>query len=204
MRFIGQASVLLLVLVAAGCGGGQPTPPPATTAAPSATPSAPPSASPSSAASLDPSLSDAGVVGRVTITNDTRAGRDGTHDIVGVAADGSSCGISFDGDYLVAVAWYDDAPEGQLRQMGVSVRIDDVPTDDGAVSSGITDGNVAADFASANGIGTQYSANNVSDERTSSTIDVTRRGAGLVFDYVGTTWDAIPFSGQLVCADVDD
>lgn len=200
MTSIRHASALFFVLVAAGCATGQPTAVPAT---PTAQPSPAPSAAPSPAPSLDPSLSDAGIVGRATITNDSRAGRNGTYDIIGVAAD-SSCGISFEGDEVIAVAANYDAPEGQLRQMSVNVPREDVPAEDGQTTSGITDGGASFDFVSQSGIGTQYSGNAADDERTSSTIAVTRHGTGLAFDFTGTTWDAIPFSGQLICADVDD
>ena len=81
--------------------------------------------------SLDPTLSDAGVAGRVTIQNDTRNDWTGTHEILGRAADGSNCSASFDGNSFAAVAWYDDAPDGMIHQMSVSLPIDELPANNG-------------------------------------------------------------------------
>jgi hypothetical protein len=165
--------------------------------------SAAPSSSANPGASLDPSASEVGIVGRASITNDTRADRNGTYDIIG-AANGSSCGISFGGDEIIADASNYDAPDGQLRQVSVNVPRTEVPSAEGQTTSGVTDGGATIDFVSESGIGTQYSGNAAEDDRTSSTIAVTRHGAGLTFDFTGSTWDSISFSGQLVCAVVDD
>ena len=206
--------VLALALLVAACGTGSPTTAPtgATTLAPSTAPTdaatdAPsdaPTDAPSATAggSLDPSQSDAGIVGQFTITNDTRGGRDGTHTIVAVAADGSSCSANFDGETYTAVAWYDDAPDGMIHQMAVRVGVDDIPEEDGESTTDITDGRVYADFISEGSFGgTAYGGDVADDPRTSVTIDVTRVGDGLVFDFDGSTWDAVGFSGQLVCAE---
>jgi hypothetical protein len=172
------------------------------TSAPTDTPSDVPSAIPtaSAGASLDPSQSDAGVVGRVTITNDERGGRDGTHDIIAVDADGSDCSQGFSDDFT-AIAWYDDAPEEMIHWMSVSVLGTNIPDEDGT-TSGITDGRVWIDFASEDFGGTAYSADVEDDPRTSVTIDVTRAADTLVFDFEALTWDGIPFSGQMICSGV--
>lgn len=151
---------------------------------------------------LDPSLSDAGVVGRGTITGDSRldVSRDGTYDIVGVADHGfgSGCEASFDGEEFIAVAYDDDAPDGQLRQMGVTVAASDVPETDETVSA-IEDGGVYMEFASENFFGTAYSADQADDDRTSATINVTRSGDRLTFDFSGNTWDEVDMTGLVVC-----
>ncbi len=170
----------------------------AATPTPEATASVAPSAT--SGASLDPSQSDAGIVGRVTITGDTRSGRDGTHDIIAVDADGSDCSQGFSDDFT-AIAWYDEAPEGMIHWMSVSVLGTNIPDEDGTTSD-VTDGRIWIDFVSEDFGGTAYSADTADDERTSATIDVTRAGETLVFDFEATTWDDIPFSGQMVCAGV--
>ncbi len=208
------ALLFLLAAFVTACGGpANPTPTPTTpgstqapsqvpTGAPSA-PTATPTSAPTSAASLDPGLSDAGVVGRATVTGDTRADRDGTYEIIGVAADGSSCEISFAGDEFTANATNESAPEGQVRLIAVTIPSEDVPAGDGGQKTGVPDGRVNIDFVSSSFIGTTYSGDPAEDDRTSASIDVTRQGTMLVFDYQGTTWDAISFSGQLICANAD-
>jgi hypothetical protein len=156
------------------------------------------------APSLDPSLSDAGVVGRATIAGDTRADRDGTYQVNGVDADGSSCGVYFEGDEFTANATNESAPDGQVRLIAVTIPSEDVPADDGQRTVGVSDGRVAIDFASSSFIGTLYTGEPTEDDRTSASIDVTRQGTMLVFDYQGTTWDSVNISGQLICADVAD
>jgi hypothetical protein len=172
------------------------------TDAPTAAPSEEPSVAPTATAGsdLDPSQSDAGIVGRVTITNDTRGGRDGTHDIIAVDADGSDCSQGFSDDFT-AIAWYDAAPEGMIHWFSVSVLGSNIPDEDGT-TTGITDGRIWIDFVSESGFGTAYSADTSDDDRTSATIDVTRAGDQLTFDFDATTWDGIPFTGQMVCAGV--
>lgn len=205
-------AVLGLALIAA-CSGGGPTTAPATTA-PSLAPGtgAPQTSAPTSepttapattapSASLDPSQSDAGVAARVTITNDTRNGLDGTHDIYGVADDGSECSGAFEDNYTV-VAWYDEAPNGMIRRFGVSVAHDEVPAEDGTTSD-IEDGSVSFDFTSESGFGTTYTGAATRENQGSSTIDVTRAGSTLTFDFEGVTWDGINFSGQFLCANVE-
>jgi hypothetical protein len=142
-------------------------------------------------------------VGRVIISNDERGHRDGTWDIVGVADDGfgSGCSYSFDGDEFTAVAWYDDAPEGQIHQFAVSVAADNIPETDDTVT-GIEDGRVYIDFVSESGFGTAYVADTSDDDRTSVAIDVTRTGDQLTFEFDGLTWDQTPFTGQMICAEI--
>jgi len=209
-------------LLAVACGGGnQPTTAPSTTSTnpsplpttatqtsapatdqPTDQPTAELTAAPSGG--LDPSLSDEGVVGRITITGDARRdeSRDGTYEIIGGTADGfdSSCGYSLD-DEFTAVAWDDDAPEGQIRQMAVTVAAANIPEGDETIS-GIEDGRVYTEFMSENFFGTAYSADAADDDRTSVTVDVTRIGDGLVFDYTGLTWDQVEFTGQMACAEI--
>ena len=212
LRSFGLLSAALLLVACTG--GGQPTRPPssvATSGPTSAAPPAPtgepatpgPTSAPSEAptAGLDPSLSDAGIVARVTISNDTRGGRDGTHDIIGVAADGSECSGSFEEpDYLV-VAWYTAAPNGQIHRFGIGVAAEDVPEPDG-LTTDIENGGVSFDFKSETGFGTQYSGNATLENEGSVTIDVTRTGDSLTFDFEGVTNDAVNFSGQLICAEI--
>jgi hypothetical protein len=226
MNYLRSFGLLTTALVVFACGGGgQATTAPATSAAvtPAAATSAasaqpttapetsePATEAPTDAAStastlapgssLDPSVSDAGVVGRVTISNDSRGERDGTHDIIGLADDGSDCSYSFEGDTFTAVAWYDDAPNGLIHQMAVSVNADDMPAADGDTTSGITDGSAYIDFVSESGFGTAYYGAASRENGGSSTIDATWRGETLVFSYVGKTWDDVDFSGQMICA----
>jgi len=223
LRSFGLLTTALFVLA---CGGGGTattapatpaavTPPAATPAAtvqptaPSATP--PATATPTEAAteaptvapgsSLDPSASDAGVVARVTITNDTRGDRDGTHEIIGIADDGSYCSSDFSEPTYTAVAWYDDAPNGKIHRFSVSVPLEDVLEEDGTVSD-ITDGRVSFDFVSESGFGTQYDGDaSDTDHPSSVTMDVVRSGDGVAFSFQGTTWDDVNFEGQLICAD---
>ncbi len=214
-----MAGALLLVVA---CGGGQPTTAPtaqptsASTATPgatltaatptdAATPTAEITASvapnATSGASLDPSQSDAGIAARVTIVNDTRlGGRDGTHDIYAVADDGSECSGSFDEPDFVVVAWYDDAPDGMIHRFGIGVGADDIPTADGTTAD-VTDGGVSFDFVSPTGFGTTYSGNSTVENEGTSTIDITRSGSTLTFDFEGVTYDNANFAGQFVCTD---
>ena len=178
---------------------GNPTAAPTTN--PSTAPTSAPSAVPTAAASLDPGAIDAGVVGRAVVSGDSRADRDGTYDIVGVAADGSSCEMSFEGDEFVAAALDESAANGQVRQMFVAVRADELPTSDGQTIDGLEDGRAGFDFASESGIGTLYVGEPLSDERTSVSIAVTQAGSDLIFEFTATTWDGVAVSGQMVCAD---
>ena len=168
------------------------------TAAPTTRASAPPNPTAPPLATLDPSRSDAGVFGRVTIDNDTRADRNGVYDIYGVDDDGSECSGAFEEPDYIVVAYDEDAADGYLRQLGVSVAAADIPEEDGIIY-GIANGGVSFDFASETGFGTTYSGNSTRENQGSSTIDVTRSGAGLVFDFTGVTYDAVTFTGTLVC-----
>ena len=217
-RFVLPVAVLLV----AACGGAAPpTQAPTNTPVPTSSPAPTQSASPaptdttaasasvgpsasagpstSAGASLDPSQSDAGIVGTVTITNDTRGHRDGTHTIAGVEADSSDCSYSFEGDTYNAVAWYDAAPDGQLFRFGVTISADQVPDADGQQT--LEDGRVSFEFVSASGFGTQYSGDASSDSDGKSTVNVTRAGNSLTFEFTGTTWDNVNFAGSLTCAD---
>jgi len=143
--------------------------------------------------------------------SDTRPDRIGTADhtgtseILGRAADGSDCSYSFSGDTFTAVAWYDEAPDGMLHQMAVSVSSDDMPSNDGEQRAGITNGRVYADFVSESGFGTAYSGDSTEESNGgSSTIDAARTADTLVFTFTGTTWDDIDFSGQMICTGITD
>lgn len=216
MYFLRRPGLFVSAALFVACTGGQPTTPPSTpvpssppiatvvpsTETPSAAPgTATPSTAPSTepGASLDPSLSDAGIVARVTLTNDTRGGRDGTHDIIGLGSDGSSCSFTFEGDEFIAVAWYTAAPNGQIHSFGITVAAADVPAEDGSTTD-IADGGVSFDFKSSSGFGTSYTGA-TRDNESSATIDVTRAGTSLTFDFDGVTYDGVNFAGQMICAD---
>ncbi|MEX2547720.1 MAG: hypothetical protein WD830_08020, partial [Chloroflexota bacterium] len=208
MSLIRRVSLVMTVAIfPVACVGGQPTNPPASQSAPSVAPgtAAPGSAAPGNSApsvqpttgpsaSLDPTLSDAGIVARVTVSNDTRGGRDGTYDVIGVAADASDCSFTFEGDEFLAVAWYDDAPNGQIHRFGVSVPATGVPETDGEVLD-IGDGAVSFDFTSESGFGTTYTGAAGRENEGSSTIDVTRARTALIFDFEGVTYDDVNFVG---------
>lgn len=149
---------------------------------------------------LDPSMSDAGVVGRLIIPNDTRNDFSGTHDIYGLEADGSNCSFSLDGNEFTAVAWYDDAPDGMLHQLAVSVPADTVPANDGEQRAAISNGSVYADFATETGFGSAYSGAISKEDGSSSSIDIALNGDTMVFTFTGTTWDEIGFEGQMMCS----
>lgn len=166
---------------------------------PSAQASGEPRTTPVPGSSLDPDLSDSGIAARVTIENDTRGGRTGTHEILGVADDGSECSQTFEGDEFSAVAWYDDAPAGMIHQFSVSMPIDELPANPGESRRAITDGSVYIDFVSDSGFGTAYGGSVDKGDGSSSIIDVTQTDEWLVFDFTATTWDKINFSGQLIC-----
>ncbi|HEY7023819.1 MAG TPA: hypothetical protein VH371_02525 [Candidatus Limnocylindrales bacterium] len=182
------------------------TPTPTSTAAVASTPSPStassqgPATTPIPGSTLDPSLSDAGVVGRLVIPADTRNDYTGTHDIVGLASDASDCSYSLEGDEFTAVAWYDDAPNGMLHQMAVTVPADTVPSNDGELRAAISSGSVYADFVNETGFGSAYSGATSKGDGSSSSIDIVLHGNTLVFTFTGTTWDKIDFSGQMMCA----
>ena len=181
----------------------QPTTPPATTPPATATPTEAATEAPTvePGSSLDPSESDAGVVARVTITNDTRGDRDGTHTIVGLADDGSYCSSDLASPTYTALAWYDDAPDGKIHRFSITVPLEDVLQEDGEVTD-ITDGRVSLDFVSESGFGTQYDNDNSDPEHGGSgTVDVVRAGDSVIFSFQGTTWDGVSVEGQLICAD---
>lgn len=221
MRLPRLTSVVALVAVAsalAACGGTQVTPSPISpstsppTAAPTAPPTSPPTNPPPTASAeptdgtapplpspLTPSRSDAGIAARVTIANDSRLEtHDGTYEIYGVAADGSSCSASFDGTEFTAVAQDEAAPDGAIIRFSVTVRSADIPVA-GGTKADIRDGRVSFDFASESGIGTTYTGDSTADNDGSSTIAVTGGGAWLTFDFEGVTYDDVSFAGQLIC-----
>lgn len=207
-----RAGLLVSAVLFVACGGSGTTsapPAPIVTASPagSAAPSTPPSNAPATNApttgpdgSLDPSLSDAGIVARVTISNDTRGGRDGTHDIIGLAEDGSECSGAFEEPEYIVVAWFDDAPNGQIHRFGITVAATDVPAADGSTTD-VENGGVSFAFASESGLGTQYTGNATRENEGSVTIDVTRAGTSLAFDFEGVTSAGVNFVGQMICAD---
>jgi hypothetical protein len=194
-----------------------PEPTEAATTEPTAEPTSDATAEPTSGgavtpepgSSLDPSKADSGIAGRLTIPDDTRPERIGTDDrtgtseILGHADDGSDCSFSFSGDRYSAVAYYDDAPEGMLRQMSVYLPADEMPSNEGEQRTGITDGGVYADFNSESGFGTTYSGD-VTQENDpgSATIDVAIQDGAAIFTFTGETWDDIAVSGQLICSEV--
>ena len=190
--------VCLFAAALVACGGGTNSSPSA--GVPSGAPSSAPTGTPT--AILDPSQSDAGIVGQATVMNDATRGRDGTYNIVGVAADGSACETSFEGDEFVAAALNDSAADGQIGQMFVAVRSAELPAADGETIDGIEDGRAGFDFVSDNFGGTLYVGEPLEDERTTVSIDVTQSGSDLIFDFAATTWDGVGLSGQMICADV--
>lgn len=209
--FLRSASLLVVgALFAAACttGGGSPTPTTGATSAPSSVPSTLPSTAPTSAptdaatpgASLDPSQSDAGVVGMATVDGDQRADRDGTYGIVGVDADGSSCETNFEGDQFLVSAADESAPNGQIRSIFVNVPVDAVPDTDGASSAPIRDQRAGFDFASDQFAGTLYVGEPADDARTTMSITVSRADDNLVFAFAGTTWDGVAITGTMACA----
>lgn len=170
-------------------------------ATPTLAPTTAPSAVPSASASLDPGTSDAGVVGVATVSGDQRGQRDGTYQIAGLAADGSSCDTSFEGDEFLVSAVNESVAKGQIRSMFVNVPTTSLPTQDGQTSEPITTDRAGFDFASDAFGGTLYVGEPADDDRTTMSITVSQTGSDLVFAFSGTTWDGIAISGQMVCAD---
>jgi hypothetical protein len=211
LRSFGLSTSLLLV---AACTAGGPTALPSTpqasvspsslpavqpsatvTPAPTTAPTSGPTSEPS--ANLDPTLSDAGIVARVTLTNDTFGERDGTYDVIGVAADASFCPYTAGDVDFTAVAYHDDAPNGQIHQFSVTVPTAEVPRADGVTSD--IDGRVSFDFVSESGFGTLY-IGDASDGDGHATVSVTRAATTLIFDFAGATKGDAQFAGQLICA----
>jgi len=170
--------------------------PPSGTAVPGQPTQAPPTLAP--LPTLDPALSDAGVVALAALPDDTRGDRTGVHVIVGQRAAGSDCAASFDGEEFSVVAWVDDAAEGQLARLSVTVPAESVPAASGSVDD--IDGRVSFDFVSASGFGTLYTGDSSGDGDGRSTIDVLRAGDVLTFTFEGVTWDEVTFSGLAICA----
>lgn len=209
MSILRAGTLAAAVLAAVGCTTGGPTTTPTPTAAGSPTVAPPttstptPSASsatmaPSSspAASLDPALSDAGVIGQVTLTGDVSGERDGTYVVVGVDGDGSGCSNSFDGTEFTAVAFVDDAPNGEIWQFSVTVAASAVPSAQGSTAD--NSGRVAFNFASESGIGTLYVAD-ASQDSGQVTIDATRTADALRFDFQGAPYAGAQIAGTMIC-----
>lgn len=187
-------AVLVACLLLAGCA----SLPPAATDGPTLGPTiAPTAGQPMPIPTLDPDLSDAGVAALVTLPDDTHGGRTGTHVIVGARAAGSSCSTSLDGEEFTAVAWVDDAANGQLARLSVTVPASDVPAEDGATTD--IDARVSFDFMSESGIGTLYTGDSSEEDAGHSTIDVIRAGDLLTFLFEGETWADVAFLGQALC-----
>jgi hypothetical protein len=169
-----------------------------------------PIATPVPGSTLDPAQSDAGVVGRVTIADDTRAAqngttdRTGTHDIVGHKADGSFgsfCEFSIDGNEFTASANFDAAAQGQIGEMLISIPTDEMPANDGETRSDIVDGRVSVYFVDENPLGTTYAADETATSNPGTdTINVSQVGQMIIFDFTATTWDNVDFSGEMRCA----
>jgi hypothetical protein len=149
--------------------------------------------------SIDPSLSDAGIAARVTISGDTNMGRDGTHDIYAVDDDGSECNGSFEEPDYTVVAWFDDAPVEQIHRFGITVKAAQIPSAEGSTT--IEDGRLSFDFSAETGFGTQYTAAPPDDGALM--LHITRSGDSLTFDFDGTTAAGVSLVGQLVCADMN-
>lgn len=184
----------------------EPTEPP--TAIPTAAPTAPPTASPTAdpspaptadAGALDPSLSDAGIVARVTLSGDSRGfDRDGTYDVIAVSDDGSYCSFTFDGEEYQAIAYDLGTDPEQVQRLSVTIPWDAIPEADGETTG--VDGRVSFDFNAESFFGMTYTGDASHEDEGSSTIDVNRAGQTLAFAFDATTWDDATFSGQAVCA----
>ena len=185
-----RRGLVVFVVVLAGCGGGGPGPTTAPTQVPSMATNAPP------IASLDPSTSDAGVVAWVTVSNDARGGRDGTYEIAGRGADGSECALDPEGDEFTLVAWKDDAPDGQLLRLSVTIPQAQLSAGGG---SRTTDGRVSFDFVSQSGFGTLYTGDARGDNEGRSSIAASRPYGQRLFDFEGMTYDGVAFAGQAAC-----
>lgn len=172
-----------------------------TTTGPSAGVPFPASAAASVLPTLDPSRSDAGIYGRIILSDDPRADRDGVYDIYAVDDDGSECSGAFEAPNYTVVAYVDDAPDGQLRRLGITVAAEDIP-DTNTTFEDITGGGVSFDFASETGFGTTYSGNSTRQNEGSSTISVVRDRASLRFEFEGKTYDGARFTGEFLCAEI--
>ncbi len=176
----------------------------APTAPPTAAPTTPPTAEPSpeptgDGGNLDPSLSDAGIVVRVTLSDDSRGfERDSTYDIIAVSEDGSYCSFTFDGEDYQAVAYDLSTEVEQVQRISVTIPWDSIPEGDGDTRD--VDGRVSFDFNSESFVGMTYTGDASQENEGASTIDVDRVGEKLTFTFDSTTWDDATFDGQLVCA----
>jgi tetratricopeptide (TPR) repeat protein len=151
--------------------------------------------SPPTTCNLDPALSDAGVVGCVTLANDLAGSRDGTYDIIGVAADASSCSVSFDGSEFTAVARNQSVPTGKVSRLSVTVPTGSMQQVEGG--SGDISGRVSFDFDGAFP-GSTYTGD-ASQDDGQSTIAIEWAAGRLTFDFTGVTAANGVFSGKVVC-----
>jgi len=185
-----------------------PTVAPSVTAVPNGEPTGQPTSAPTAEPSpeptgdggnLDPSLSDAGIVARVTLSDDSRGfERDGTYDIIAVSEDGSYCSFTFDGEDYQAVAYDLSTEVEQVQRISVTIPWDSIPEGDGDTRD--VDGRVSFDFDSESFVGMTHTGDASQENEGASTIDVDRVGEKLTFTFDSTTWDDATFDGQLVCA----
>lgn len=150
---------------------------------------------PATTCNRDPALSDAGVVGCVTLSNDLAGSRDGTYDIIGVAADASSCSVSFDGSEFTAVAQNQSVPTGKVSRLSVTVPTGSMQQVEGG--SADISGRVSFDFAGAF-LGSTYTGD-ASQDDGQSTIAIEWAAGRLTFDFTGVTAADAVFSGKVVC-----
>lgn len=148
---------------------------------------------------LDPALSDVGVVGCVTLANDLAGSRDGTYDIIGVAADASSCSVSFDGSEFTAVAQNQSVPAGAVSRLSVTVPTSSMQQVEGGAAD--ISGRVRFDFAGADP-GSTYTGD-ASQDDGQSTIAIEWTAGRLTFDFTGVTAADAVFSGKVVCLVTD-
>lgn len=149
---------------------------------------------PATTCNLEPALSDAGVVGCVTLADDLVGGRDGGYDIVGVAADASSCSFSSDGSEFTAVAQNQSVPTGKVSRLSVTVPAGSMQQ---AAGSADIAGRVSFDFAGAV-LGSTYTGD-ASQDDGHSTIAIAWAAGRLTFDFTGVTAANAVFSGKVVC-----
>jgi hypothetical protein len=175
----------------------EPTAPPT---APTSTPTVEPSPEPTNGTGdLNPSLSDAGIVARVTLSGDSRGfDRDGTYDVIAVSDDGPYCSFTFDGDEYQAIAYDLSTDLEQVQRLSVTIPWDAIPESDGDTLG--VEGRVSFDFNAESIFGMTYTGDASHEDEGSSTIDVDRAGQMVTFSFDSTTWDDATFSGQLVCA----
>ncbi len=138
-------------------------------------------------------------VARVTLTGDSRGfERDGTYEIIALAADASGCSFTFDGDEYQAVAYDLSTEIDQVQRLSVTVPAEVIPESDGDTTG--VDGRVSFDFNAESIFGMTYTGDASQDEEGSSTTEINRAGETITFTFDSTTWNDATFTGQLVCA----